>query len=391
MGKSLQPTSIINEINLHVPKSFEGILPVKSARNFEFEPHSFLGLRHSLREGDTALDVGSSYGVMSALIGKLVGDSGRCYSLEANSAVIGMARRLIEDNGLGDSTSVHNVAVSDGPGEAELNAVPGFQSTASTLNPEIRKVYKDAIPQKVNATTIDQFCSENGIVPRCIKIDIEGSECVAVRGARDTIKRVRPDLVIETHGLEILGVGGSVAELVGQLEADGYVLFDMCTGEQISAGEYARKYAGMMGTVLASARMSEADIRAIRRASEEISVQKSPEPQPAEKMGEKTLRGLVDSGGYDEAYALAHRMPDGGAEWNYLAAFAAHMTGRYDEALPLYDRAEELGFDAFWVHYNRGQAYISTGRAELGRKDLEAALAIDPARQDIKELIKGIR
>lgn len=610
MGKT--PTSVVNGVTLNVPESFAGILPVRSARNFDFEIHSYLGLRHSLREGDEALDIGCSYGVMSALMGNLVKRSGKVYSLEANGDVIGMAELLLKENGT--EPRVHNAAVSDKEGEVEFHAVPGRQSVASTINPEIRKAHPDSAVRRVRAVTVDGFCAEHGIVPRCIKIDVEGAECAAIRGAQETLKRHRPDLVIETHGLEILGVGGSLSELAGQLEAAGYRMLDMQTGDLVSAVGYARSYAGKIGTVLASARMSdeelglaggaagesktagraetaftgervipgmvapqlwqehlaryafaagmvpgkdvldmgcgtgygsqllseagarsvlgidsskeaveyarsrysgarfsvadaarfetdekfdvavafeaiehtrdhdgfvgsakralreggiliasahnrrenppghanpfhqkeldEAEFRALLEGSFEhvhmlyqsfvfgvavsgggegrigralgtaevkkkhlIAVCGIEAPPPgvvfpavfdrAEYFAQTAadagaLRGMVDSGKFGEAYALARRSPGDGAEWNYLSAFAAHMTGRHAESIPLYGRALEQGFDEFWVRYNRGQALLSMGEAERGRMDLEAACAADPANPDAKKLLDGL-
>ena len=151
--------SMVNGVRMHVPKSFEGILPVSpSMQEFVFEPHSWIGLRHSLSYGDSALDVGCSYGVMSALIGKIVG-SGSCHSLDANKAVIPMAEQLASVNGLAGTVTVHNLAVSDEPGEVDFYAVPGLQSPASTRNPDIRRVMEGTAAQKVRAATIDGFCA----------------------------------------------------------------------------------------------------------------------------------------------------------------------------------------------------------------------------------------
>ena len=619
MGKTRE--SVINGVTLKVPQEFAGILPVGSSRNFDFEVHSHLGLKHSLREGDEALDIGCSYGVMSALMGNLIKRSGKVYSLEANADVIGMAELLLKENGV--EPRVHNAAVGDREGEVQFHAVPGRQSVASTINPEILKVHPDSVPRKVKTVTVDGFCSEHGIVPRCIKIDVEGAECAAIRGAQETLERHRPDLVIETHGLEILDVGGSLEELAGQLEEAGYRMLDMQTGEMVSADAYARLYAGRIGTVLASARMSDAEMERAGREAQDLAAEA---PEPAAQVsgldftGERVvpgkvsaqlynehlaryafaagmvkgrdvldmgcgagygsqflseagarsvlgidsskeaveyarsryggqgvrfevadaarlrtegkfdvavafeaiehtkdhagfvdsakralkeggilvistpnrrenppgytnpfhekeldeaefralleerfgrvhvlyqsfafgvaisadgqgridralspemkkkyliavcgaeepprgaffpaafehadyfaqitddedaakLRGMVDGGRFGEAYAFASKRSGDGAEWNYLSAFAAHMTGRHRESIPLYGRALEAGFDAFWVHYNRGQALLSMGEAERGRKDLEEARSIDPANEDCKKLLDGL-
>lgn len=626
-----RPLSLVNGVKIHVPKSFEGVLPVSpSMGEFSFEPHSSAALKHSLREGDAALDVGCSYGVMSALIGKLVGSAGQCHSLDANKAVIPMVGILAEANGLAGVVSAHNLAVSDAPGEVEFHAVPGFESVASTCNPDIRKV-KETRTENVKATTIDEFCAANNISPKCIKIDVEGAECVAIRGAQDTIERLHPDLVIETHALEINGVGGNLAEMASALESSGYALFDMVKGRKVSAKQYASDYGLVLGTVLASVRP--VDLESIRQDVERFGVKSSAErsaqdelAQPSEPglqyTGERVVPGKVpymlyaehaaryafasslarggraldlgcgagygsdmllmagakevlgvdasgeaiehaknryarkglefvesdvvgletgrefdlvvafevlehtaDHGGFldaakralkkkgrlvistpnrdenpprysnpfhekelneaefialleghfrhvhvfkqshvfgvaitgqkdsrisdalnpdpqkpkymiavcgdssedppggaifptafehagylaqasgdseegamsalldeerfDEAYEFAARRPREGARWAYLRAFAAHMKGLPEEAVPLYDEAEKLGFDRFWVLYNRGQALFSIGQAQRGVADLKAALEADPGNEDVKRLLAG--
>ena len=227
---------IVNGVKMRVPGTFKGILPVSAfRRRAVFEPHSYAGLRHSLSEGDAALDVGCSYGVLSALIGMMVGRSGACHSLDANKAVLPMAGQLAEANGLAGTVEMHHLAVSDAPGDVEFYAVPGRRSVASTRNPDIRRAEAGAVRQRVRAATIDEFCAARRLSPKCIKIDIEGGECAAIRGATDTL-RARPDLVIETHGPEIDGICGDLEELVSELESRGYGLYDMARGEEVSAG-----------------------------------------------------------------------------------------------------------------------------------------------------------
>jgi hypothetical protein len=53
----------------------------------------------------------------------------------------------------------------------------------------------------VETVTIDQFCARERIVPTIIKIDVEGWELEALRGARETIARGRGSLAlfVEMH------------------------------------------------------------------------------------------------------------------------------------------------------------------------------------------------
>lgn len=71
---------------------------------------------------------------------------------------------------------------------------------------------------RVEAVTIDSLNLD-----RCdfIKLDLEGSEALAIEGARRTIKRYHPVLVIEFNGL-MRKFGSSEDQLVKRLEKMGY-------------------------------------------------------------------------------------------------------------------------------------------------------------------------
>ena len=264
VNSDLRGSSLVNGVRVRVPGSFAGILPVSpSEEDMVFEIHTFIGLRHALNPGDVALDIGCSYGIMSTLMGKMVGASGgggRCHSFEANPDVIRMARLLLAENGLERTVTVHNLAVSDRSGEVRFNIAPGYKSVSSSINPEIRKMVDGVTARNVRAVTIDEFCLAGGITPGCIKIDIEGSECVAVRGMRRIIDGAHPDLVIETHGLEIDGIGGDLPELTQTLESAGYRLMDMVSGEIVSARRYASDNGNRLGVLMASTRLSDSAV-----------------------------------------------------------------------------------------------------------------------------------
>ena len=50
---------------------------------------------------------------------------------------------------------------------------------------------------RVPADTMDAYVKRSGCVPRVIKIDVEGSEFLVLKGAQETIRSYRPILIME--------------------------------------------------------------------------------------------------------------------------------------------------------------------------------------------------
>lgn len=125
-----------------------------------------------------------------------------------------------------------------------------------------------------------------------------------------------------------------------------------------------------------------------------------PRPSSAEVADLKQCRDLVDSGKYAGALPLceaAVKKYPKNAEVKYLLAYAIQQASpsRCSEAASLYDEAEALGFDKFWVSYNRGLLYLWVIKdKEKAKADLQRALALDSSgshRAVISSLLKGIK
>lgn len=74
---------------------------------------------------------------------------------------------------------------------------------------------------------LDAICAVEGFIPDVIKIDVEGYELEAIRGAVRLLGQVRPDLFIEAHPLHLERLGASMAELFEVLRGFGYRVFDI--------------------------------------------------------------------------------------------------------------------------------------------------------------------
>lgn len=86
----------------------------------------------------------------------------------------------------------------------------------------------------VEVTTLDLECKRLNIYPDLLKIDVEGFELEALKGAENLLSRKKPTICLELH-LNYLEERGIQPKLVtDELEKHGY-LFYSCLGQTLSA------------------------------------------------------------------------------------------------------------------------------------------------------------
>lgn len=400
----MRETSNINGLPVHIPLSFAGIAPVSpSPQLFHFEPFAFLGLRACVKPGSIVFDVGASFGVITLLLSKTVGPDGHVYSFEAHEEALNMARHLVALNGSSSRVTFVQGFVGDSPWETiRFFKVKGLASVASTANPEILKFHPDAQPAEVPVIKLGAFCEAYNTYPDCIKIDVEGAEYSVLSSLGDTLERLQPDLVIETHGRETEGIKGSVEELcrlLGELE---YRFFDLGQGKVTEGSEYAQTYATKIGYLLASTRLPEDSfLKRLEALNASLDQLRKPSPpvlpdllSPEKEVAIKLMqaRTLIEEGDLNEAHHVLQTLIADcpcHPEANYLLGFCLHLKGAYpQDALWFYARALELGFDEFWVRYHRGSLLLSLGELGGGYRDLKRAFELNPAHPGLKGVLR---
>jgi len=171
-------------------------------------------LRH-LRGDWTFLDVGANFGYYSI---KLAAASarGRVIAIEPQEAILAKLRKHIVINGLESRIEALPVALSDESGRAGLATCEG-NSGKATLDPEgdtFDQVPLDNLVRQLHLNRID-----------AIKMDIEGFEPKALRGAAETLARFSPALCLEINPFALHRQKESAKALGGWLRDQGYELF----------------------------------------------------------------------------------------------------------------------------------------------------------------------
>ncbi len=154
---------------------------IKQSR--EWEPEITALLRKYIRPGSTAIDVGAHIGIHTLSMSLLVGDEGSTIAFEPQ---LKLYTELIMNLQINECKNVvaYRCALSDAIGIGEIQTPPGNEGGTSLSTGG----------SQVFVTTLDSL---NFVNVSLIKIDAENCEFLVLNGARETIRRCRPVIVLE--------------------------------------------------------------------------------------------------------------------------------------------------------------------------------------------------
>lgn len=187
-----------------------------------------------VKENDIVFDVGTNVGETLLNFGKLVGTGGFVYGFEPDGLNFSKVQKNIGINAL-DNVHVFNVGLSETSAKVKLYRVdPHNLGMNRILNEEEAAKFDDF--SVIETRTLDSVVAENNIEQvDVIKIDIEGYEMHALRGAMDTLKKFQPKLFIEVGYSRLISNGTSPTEMVGLLNGLGYTIRHADTDEVIGS------------------------------------------------------------------------------------------------------------------------------------------------------------
>jgi FkbM family methyltransferase len=170
------------------PRLYLANLAKRNLKKGEPELHA---LGRLVRPGGLSLDIGANKGVYSYL---MAGISDRVAAFEPNPKMFWVLSRCVPRN-----VDCHNVALSNSDGEAEMilpvQRSGRYSNQGGTL--QSRKMEdsdKELGSIRVAQRRLDSYDLRDVTF---IKIDVEGFEFEVLEGARDTLARERPVLLIE--------------------------------------------------------------------------------------------------------------------------------------------------------------------------------------------------
>jgi len=179
-----------------------------------------------LQKGSVFLDVGANIGYHSLFAASFLKGSGKVYSFEPISYLCKQLQDSIALNII-ENIEVCNFGVAENDGEAVIH-MRAENIGASTLLtfPKIEKFdIKDT--EKVAIKKLDSFLGEDAKVD-VIKIDVEGYELEALRGAASILRNNHPVIFMEfSPVVYVQDYASKPLELIGFLKGFGYSFFSL--------------------------------------------------------------------------------------------------------------------------------------------------------------------
>lgn len=182
-----------------------------------------------LGPGDVFVDGGAHVGVFTLIAAAAVGETGRVVACEPVPETFQLLRQNVALNRF-SWVDTRNVALADGSGREEIHSF-GAGSGLSSFAPASRI---GSHPVLVEVTTLDDLVQQCGLSSvRVVKLDLEGTEVRALRGARDLLQS-RPDFLVEVEPQHLARQQTSVSELRSLFIDLGYQGYEIY-GDRVNA------------------------------------------------------------------------------------------------------------------------------------------------------------
>jgi FkbM family methyltransferase len=192
-------------------------------------------IHNILRSGDIFIEAGTSVAVYTALAAAQVGPSGRVIGFEPLRAARQRAAEQISRNGF-ENVSLRDVALGEAAGEATVylfNNLPIGHASLRQVSPGA--FVADSC--SVHKLDCELSPAERARV-RLIKLDAEGSELLALRGAEQTIALSRPFVFVECNQTTMAGFNYGVRDLLDWLRDRDLICYQWICGTWRAIDDY---------------------------------------------------------------------------------------------------------------------------------------------------------
>lgn len=186
---------IINGCKMRLLPNDEGISSELLIHRIH-EPLTTHLISEEIKSGMTVIDIGSNIGYYAILESRLIGKLGKIFSIEPSPINFELLKENLE---LQDEKNfeLYNLAIGDKNEEIEF--LVSKKSNWSKIKEKTDIIGENEVI-KVFSKTLDEFCEQNKIESiDLIRMDVEGYEFNIIDGAKKTLKKFKPTIMMEIH------------------------------------------------------------------------------------------------------------------------------------------------------------------------------------------------
>jgi FkbM family methyltransferase len=149
------------------------------------------------RKGDVVVDIGAGVGEEALMFSRDVGEQGKVICIEGHPRTFGCLEKVIQYNQLANVTAVHLLVTEPFCSAAKIGDSDDYRSnqTHNSVGISVPATTVDAIYQKLHLDRVN-----------FLKMNIEGAECLAMKGMTEALKRTEV-LCISCHDFLALETG----------------------------------------------------------------------------------------------------------------------------------------------------------------------------------------
>lgn len=197
-GKIVEvPTFFGAKIQLLLPAGMDIYLLGGKTHSSEIRLTKFL--INKLQKGNTFVDIGTHFGFYSLLAAHLVEKEGKVIGIEASHSIFELYQQNIA---LYSNIQGFHLAATDKASSLSFYEFPILYSEYNTVNPaqfQAAKWLQKNPPKEiiVAGKNVDLLMTELNLIPDFIKIDVEGAEFAAIKGAEEMLIEHHPTIALE--------------------------------------------------------------------------------------------------------------------------------------------------------------------------------------------------
>ncbi len=183
------------------------------------DPELLSAVRLLVHPGMNVWDIGSNLGIFSMAAAHLTGERGSVVAVDADAGHVELLRRTLRRAGVSIVTPIH-CGIAAENGISRLNIVSRGKAKNFLAGADSAAQFDGVVEQHAVITVTLDWLAAHVAAPDVIKIDIEGAELMALRGAQSLMRGKRPAIYVEVHQ-------NNIVEATALLRGSDYSLFQI--------------------------------------------------------------------------------------------------------------------------------------------------------------------